>query len=280
VELEPPTSTCEGSVLSEPMPPSSDEFDPPCCPCGVELEARHTGQPLCAKHQQQIAGYVGRRFGRHRYGGRYASFIEDFVQDCYRKLAEPSGLGTFRPDASRERADAFGAWLGVLLRNHCNNKLKYGLSGVAVSLDASPEPVHEMTPAQAFARQCLHDLLGTAVDGVEADWRAKGSKASQRFDVFLPFVLGEKAQYKQAQEVLGVSEENAKKIKCNLAEDTRIAARRLVRDTLDLEPGLDRKGIERRIDEEIGALFDEAFPPGAETPGEHETKDEQPEPQP
>jgi hypothetical protein len=260
------------------MPPSSDEFETPCCPCGVELEARHGGQPLCAKHQQQIAGYVGRRFGRHRYGGRYASFVEDFVQDCYVKLLGRSGLKTFRPAAGRERADAFGAWLGVLLRHYCNNKLDYLGIRNHEPPDTIPEPAHAMTPEQAFARQCIVDLAGAAFSRVEADW--KGCQGSQRFEVFLPFVLEGNAQYKQAQEVLGVSEENAKRIKCNLAKDTRIEVRRLVRDTLDLEPGLDHKGIERRIDEEISALFDAAFPPGAEPPGQHETKDEQPEPQP
>jgi DNA-directed RNA polymerase specialized sigma24 family protein len=253
-----------------------------CCPCGAELEAPHSGQLLCSEHQQQIARYVRRRFGPHRYGGRYAGSVEDFVQDCLERLVAPGGLDTFRPHAGRERADAFGAWLGVVLRYYCNNKLKY--LGIRPDFagelrDPIPEAAHAMTPAQAFTRQCILELVNAAVARVGVEWKSKGSKAAQRFDVFLPFVLGGDARYEQAQEVLGVSEGNAKRIKCNLAQDIQFALRCLVRDTLHLEPGLDHKSIERRIDEEIDALFEAAYPPEAE-PCDQKSEDERPEPRP
>jgi hypothetical protein len=243
---------------------------------------------LCSKHQQQIAGYVGRRFGRKRYGGRYASSVEDFVQECYEKLLRPNGLGTFRPDAGSDRADAFGAWLGGLLYFYCNNKLKYLRLREPESWHPIPEPApnpipgpaHTLTPHEVFMQECIRDLVCAAAARVEVNWKVRGAQASRRFDVFLPFVIEGKTDYKQAQEVLGGSEEHARKIKCDLAKDIKIALRRLVRDTLDLEPGLDHDGIERRIDEEIDALFKAAFPPGTEPPCEQESDDQQPESRP
>jgi hypothetical protein len=52
----------------------------------------------------------------------------------------------------------------------------------------------------------------------------------------------------------------AKLIKHQLGKDVLQAARARVRDTLYLEPGLDHDEIERRIDVEIQALLEAAFP--------------------
>jgi len=232
------------------------------CPCSEGLAAPAGGQILCAKHAEQVLRHVRRRFGSHRFGGRYAHYVEDIVHECYVNLLAPGGLDSFDPDPGRPRADAFGAWLWGVLRNQCHNKLNYlSHHPSGEPLEMAAEPTHGMTPEQAFAQTFLTDLLKAAVAKVEACWKAKGAKKGERFEVFLPFVFEENVTYEQAQLLLGISNVHAKKLKHDLSEDVLQALRRLVRDTLYLEPGLGHDAIERRIDAEIEALIVAAYPP-------------------
>lgn len=262
MEVQPPTCPWASPGNSNLMSRSGDERDGPHCPCGQELEERESKHFLCATHRQQVVSAVKRRFGRHRYGGRYAASVEDFVNDCYEKLLRPGGVASFRAGAR-----PFGGWLHVVVRNFCNNKQDYLLAhpGVAgESLDSALDSAFGVTPDQAFARRYALDLVRDSVAEVEAEWKARGPKASQRFDVFAPFILGEAARYGDAQSALGVTVSNAKKIKSELAEGIRLALRRRVRDTLDIEPGLNHECIERQVDQEIEELLSGAFPKGSE----------------
>jgi len=239
---------------------------------------------LCAKHRQQVLSGIRRRFGRHRYGARYAHQVEDFVQDCYLKLLNPGGLDSFQPQAEHLRADAFGAWLWRVVQNYCHNKWKaIACRPREVPEDAALESSHELTPDQAFARKCLDELIALAVADVEAKWKATGEKRARRFEVFVSFLSEENASYDEAQRQLGVSNVLAKQLKHKLSKEVLQAVRGRVRDTLFLEPGLDPDAVERRIEAEIQALFDAAFPPEPVEASEingREPEGEKPPPQP
>lgn len=252
-----------------------------CCPCGQEVETLGGRHFLCAKHRQQVLRDVSRRFGSHRYGGRYADSVEDYVHDCYEKLLTPGVLDRFQPEPGRARADAFGAWLYRVVEYQCNNKLDYlQLRQTGEPADPAAEPAHAMTPDQAFAQKALKELVALAVADVQTKWKQSGSKKALRFEVFLSFINGEDDDYEHAQMILGVSNANAKKIKHDLGQEVLQAVRLRVRDTLYLEPGLTLHEIERRIDDEIKALLDAAFPPKAAEPCRPKAHDEKPEPTP
>jgi hypothetical protein len=177
-------------------------------------------------------------------------------------------LDTFQPPPERPRAAAFGAWLKRVVQNHCHNKLDYLLARpTAEATDAAFEPSHAMTPDQAFAKTFLNELAASALAEVEAKWKQNGLKKSLRFEVFLQFLNEQEDDYVLAQMILGVTNVNAKQIKHQLSLDLAQASRFRVRDTLYLEPGLDHAEIERRIDAEIQALFEAAFPEKPAEPG-------------
>jgi len=258
--VEPPLHPPGPPGASRPTLRRSKEPIASHCPCGEPVEARAAGHILCGKHREQVLRGIRRRFGSHRYGGRYAHHVEDYVQECYEKLLKPSGVESFQPQPERPRADAFGAWLWRVVQRFCINKRVYLLCRpTEAPEDAAVECSHELTPDQAFARKCLDELLGLAVADVGAKWKTD-SKKEQRFEFFVSFLTEANHEYEQAELELGVSNVNAKQIRHKLAKDVRHAARRRVRDTLYLEPGLEPAEIERRIDAEIQALLDAAFP--------------------
>jgi DNA-directed RNA polymerase specialized sigma24 family protein len=274
VELEPPTSTWEPIQSSKPMPLRADEPDHSCCPCGEELAPLLVAPVLCARHHRQIVRHVERRFGRHRYGGRYASCVEDIVQECYVKVVRPGALDSFEPRDGRSRADAFGAWLWGVVRYHCNNKLDYyrrrpDFAGEPL---ASLEEIDSaMTPEEAFGVQCILDHVRGAVADVKAAWKMNPTK-SQRFDVFLPLVLKEGGSYKAAEAAASVSQSNARRLTHELRKQVIHALRQRVRDTLDLEPGLTQEAIRRRIDAEIKELLKASYRPTKVAPQKTESE--------
>jgi hypothetical protein len=263
VELE-TTGVREPLGGENPLVAPVDDPGTVACRCGEEPIDTSFGQHVVGpKCRAQIARDVRHRFGAQRYGGRLYQFVEDVVQECYEKLVRPGGLDSFRPPPDRPPASAFRAWLAGVVRNHCNNKQKYwqvrpDLEGI--KLDQLGDPMHAETPAQALALQSLRELKDGAVADVEPRWREKGAKWSERFDVFLPFVLEQDDDYERAQERLGISALNARQLKFKLAGEIGLAARSRVRDELFLEPGLSSAEVDARIDQAIDELFRDAFP--------------------
>lgn len=273
---EPPSRRAKRPILRRTKEPILSR-----CPCGQQVEAQAAGHVLCAKHREQVLSGIRRRFGSHRYGARYAHHVEDFVQECYLKLLNPGGLDSFQPQTEHLRADAFGAWLWRVVQNYCHNKWKaIECRPTEVPEDAALESSHELTPDQAFARKCLDELIALAVADVEAKWKATGDKRARRFEVFVSFLSEENSNYDEAERQLGVSNVLAKQLKHKLSKEVLQAVRGRVRDTLYLEPGLEPDEVERRIEAEIQALFDAAFPPEAVLADESEPEAEKPTPAP
>jgi len=190
---------------------------------------------------------------------RYPDELEDFVQDVYVKLVAESGLGTFAPPPG-SGAEAFRGWLYGVVRNYalCTIRRRKLRAHIALAkTEMLPEPTDG---SQAFARRCIVDMVGAAVETVKNRWSAKAEGWHERFDVFLQFVQEKDSDYERARARLGISYENAKKLRHDLKEEICLEVRAQVRDGLLLEPGLDSETIERMIDHEIRALFDEAFP--------------------
>src|SRR5687768_18618892 len=89
------------------------------CRCGEELIDAPFGRDVVGqKCGTQIARQVRYRFGARRYGGRLSQFVEDVVQECYKKLTSPGGLDSFQPPPDRPLASAFRAWLSRLVTYH------------------------------------------------------------------------------------------------------------------------------------------------------------------
>jgi hypothetical protein len=266
VELEPPTNAWKPLGSQQLMAAPPDDPEDEACPCGEEPIGALFGQHVVGvKCRAQIEGAVRHRFGAHRYRGRFSQAVEDVVQECYVKLVRPGGLDSFRPQPGKPRADSFRAWLSGVVRNHCNNKGDHIRSHPdldADPVDGIPEPMHAKTPAAAFAEEALRDLARGAVADVEARWRQKGAVSSERFDVFLPFVLERDDDYGRAQRRLAIKYDHARKLKFTLDGEIRRAARARVRDELFLEPGLSPAEIEAMIDQAIDELLCDAFPGG------------------
>jgi hypothetical protein len=233
------------------------------CPCGDEsLDTARGMHVVGAKCREQVARHVRRRFGPHRFGGRYAADVEDLIQDCYRNLLAPSGLDKFQPAVGRERSDAFRAWLWRVVHNHCNNKEDYFRAHPEVggdTLDRLHESRHAITPEQAFARTRILEIIAAAAAVVEPAWRAKGPKGSQRFDVIVALVC-EEIDVSGARERLDITSLHVRQLKWQLADELRPEVRKQIRDDLLLPPGSDPEAIEREIDQEIEALFQAAYP--------------------
>lgn len=276
------------------------------CPCGEgPLDAGHGLHVVCVVCRDRVVKHVRRRFGPHRYSGRYAAEVEDVVQDCFRILLLPSGLGKFKADPERKRSDAFRAWLWRVVHNHCNNTAKSFRTCQGFHEQPEPDvaitPEQEFpgtrlrdeverrwrgkgpkaesdatTPEQRFARTRLRDLNARAVAEVERCWRAKGPKRGERFDVVLPLVYEMEADTQRARERLGIDDGHLRVLKCKLAADIRRDVRKQVREDLRLEPETDAATIERAIDGEIEDLFQTAYPGG--DPGFVFSKNAEPEP--
>jgi hypothetical protein len=237
------------------------------CPCGEEpLDApfgAHVVGPQC---RAQIERHVRRRFGSHRFRGRYSQAVEDTVQECYEKLVRPGGLDSFRPQPGKPRVEAFRAWLSGVVRYHCNNKGDYFKCRPDLvhgnPVDGLPEPLQAKTPAAAFALESLLTLALGAIADVEPRWREKSPVWRERFDVFLPFVLERDDDYGRAQQRLGIKYDHARQLKFMLDREIGQAARARVRDELFLEPGLSPAEIEARIGQAIEELLCDAFPEG------------------
>lgn len=231
------------------------------CACGeAPIDKRHGLHVICVSCREQVVKHVRRRFGPHRFAGRYAADVEDIVQECFRNLLMPSGLESFKPDPERKRADAFRAWLWCVVYYHCNNKTDYfrihqEIGGYA--FDKLPERHAPMTPEQAFARTRLRELNERAVAVVEPRWRVKGAKRGERFDVLLPLLYEKEADTRRARERLDIDDGHLRHLKWELAEDIRRDVRKQIREDLLLEPETDP---EPEIDREIEALFQAAYP--------------------
>jgi hypothetical protein len=230
------------------------------CPCGEELLAaggKHVlGSECCSRVQDCVRKYFNA-------AGRYAHYFEDAVQDCYAKLADPRKLAAFNVPPGRDRADAFRGWLYIFVKRTSLNRLEeFGIrkdySGS--SLEALVETGDSTTAAQLFARECIREIARQAVSQARRHWQAKGAEAAERFEVLLEPVLTDSVDYDCIRKRLGIGRQYAVQLKCELVRDRDRAARRLVEDTLHLEPGLDRATIEQRIDQEIDDLFETAYP--------------------
>jgi hypothetical protein len=265
MEIEP------NSSHQVPAPPRQlagwiDLSQPSLCPCGQESLAsgggRHLIGPTC---REKIERHIRRRFGAHRYGGRYAAEVPDMIQDCYQKLLGPGGLVSFQLPPGRDAGDAFGAWLWSVLRNYCNNKLHYLQAQPAVGsddLECVPESRNAITPGQAFARKRICELSKCAVAHVEQNWRAKGVTGGERFDVILPLVYEEDADPQPAYERLGITGGHLRKLKHELRKEIRLESRKQILDGLVLEPEFEPELVELMIDRDIEALLEEAYPGG------------------
>jgi DNA-directed RNA polymerase specialized sigma24 family protein len=225
------------------------------CPCGDEPIDSVQGRGVLGS---ECAGAVVRNV-RWWLGRRYPDEIEDFVQDVYLKLVAPKGLETFIPPA-QDVGEAFRAWLYGVVRFYALYTIQMRRRRAHIApgkTDVLPEPTDR---AQAFARACIADMVTKAIECVSVDWEARKEQGRERFDVFLPFVLEADINYARARSRLGISYELAKKLRYDLKEEVCFAVRTQVRDSLALEPGSDAETIERRIDDEICDLFEQAFP--------------------
>jgi DNA-directed RNA polymerase specialized sigma24 family protein len=228
------------------------------CPCGEEpIDGSRGGGVLGASCIRVVTGCIWSFFGR-----RGPEKIADLVQECFEKLLAPKGLDCFELPPGVNAADAFRAWLRGVTRNHCLRRLTY--DGVRELIE--PEPPHglpEPSDSEAgFAIDWLRQLAHSAMLEVEPRWRARGQDSSERFDVFWQLISQDSTDYAYACEKFSITEENARVIKARLKDEINQEVRKQVLDTLLLEPGLDEKAIDRKIDEEIEALFLAAFPSG------------------
>jgi len=235
------------------------------CPCGEEPRGRYREMhAIGVRCRELVVAHVRRRFGPHRYAGRFAADVEDIVQKCYQKLLGPSGLDSFTPKPEREQRDAFQAWLWTVVCSHCNNKLKYfKIRPIgAVDFDDLPERCTTTTPEEEFVRTLLREMNQRAVAAVERSWRAKGPEWGERFDAILPLVYAKEADSSRALRQLGIKAGHLRRLKGLLTHDIRSHVRGEVREGLRLTPEMDSATIERRIDQEITDLFDAAYPEG------------------
>lgn len=236
------------------------------CPCGDEpLDTGCGFHAIGVSCRERVVRHVRRRFGPHRFGGRYAAEVEDIVQECFRNLLVPSGLGSFVPDVQRgrKRNDAFRAWLWRLVHNHCNNKADYFERHQEVlgrPLETLPQSRAATTPEQAFAQTRLRDLNEQAVGEVERCWRSKGQKWGERFEVVLSLLYEQEADTQRARARLGINDVHLRQLKWKLAQDLRCRVREQVREDLVLDAGCEGAVVEREIDREIEALFQTAYP--------------------
>jgi hypothetical protein len=234
------------------------------CPCGDEAldgcRGLHVLGPRC---REKVERHVRRRFGPHRYGGRYAADVPDLIQDCYQRLLAPGGLDSFRPVDALEPAEAFGGWLWLVVCNHCNNKLKYLTRQPAAAKDeltSLTESREVTTPEQEFARTLIRELSEAAVARVAPTWRARGPMWSERFDVVVRLISEEETNTNRACERLGIDQGHLAVLKLKLNRRIRREWRKQIRDGLALEPGVAPELIELMIDREIEALFQAAYP--------------------
>jgi hypothetical protein len=239
-------------------------LQPSLCPCGHELlDTRRGLHVLGARCREKVERHVRRRFGSHRYGGRFAAEVPDMIQDCYQKLLAPGGLDSFQPAPGRDAGDAFGGWLWKVVHHHCNNKVHYLLAQPAVGsdgLDSVPESRDAITPDQAFAQMRIRTLSERAVSELAADWRARGPCWSERLDVILQLVYEKEADTERARERLGITDVHLRQLKHKFTQRIRFEWRKQILEELVLEPGVAPELVERMIDEEIEALFQTAYP--------------------
>jgi hypothetical protein len=258
-----PTSSHE-MPRARPQARPVDLPDAGLCPCGAgSLDRRRGHHVICPTCREKLERHVRRRFGAHRYGGRYAAEVPDIVQDCYQKLLAPGGLDSFQPAPGRESEDAFGGWLWRVVHNHCNNKVHYLRVQPAVGshgLDSVPESHDAVTPEQAFARMRIRELSEGAVGKVAPKWSAKGPAWRERFDVILELVYEKEPDAKRARDRLGITDENLRKLKHELIDEMRLASRAQIREDLLIEAGLTPDAVELMIDHEIEAMFQAAYP--------------------
>jgi len=236
------------------------------CPCGEEpLDAHHGMHTIGVRCRELVVRHVRRRFGPHRFAGRYAAEVEDIVQECYQKLLARAGVDSFQPDPARKRSDAFRAWLWHVIHFHCNNKADYFRRHPEVAgcqFDNLPETHFMTTPEQEFARTRLRELNERAVEAIEQRWQAKGAEWVERFDVVLSLVYGKEADSQRARDRLGVDDVHLRVLKSRLTHAIRRHVRTQICQELALEPDLGRAAVERAIDREIAAMFQTAYPTG------------------
>ncbi|HEY8947108.1 MAG TPA: hypothetical protein VIM73_22845 [Polyangiaceae bacterium] len=232
------------------------------CPCGEESVnvpyGLHVIGPRC---RAQVATQVRRRFGPARFGGRYAADVEDIIQECYRNLVAPTGLGMFQAPDDGVKGRAFRAWLWRVVHNYCNNKADYLRRQLAVGtnpLKSVHESRHAITPEQAFARERIRELVEVAVREIEPGWRTT-ALMSERFDVILQLLSEQESHTERARERLGVTGNHLRQLKWKLQDEIRRELRKQIMDDLFLEPGIDRETVDCKIDREIGALFEAAY---------------------
>ena len=259
-----PASSHQFSPRAAPLAGWINLSQPSLCPCGHEsLDSgggRHVIGALC---REKVERHVRRRFGRHRYGGRYATEVPDLIQDCYQRLLAPGGLNRFQPAPGREAGDAFAGWLWKVVHNYCNNKVHGLLAQPAVGgdkLDSVPESRDAITPEQAFAQLRIRELGERAVAEAKEDWEAKGAIWIERFNVILQLVYEKEADTARACERLGITDLHLRQLRFKLTARIRLEWRKQILDGLELEPGIEPQVIELMIDREIEALFQEAFP--------------------
>lgn len=239
-----------------------------------------------ARCRELVVKHVRRRFGPHRFGGRYAAEVEDIVQECYQKLLAPSGISSFTPDPGRSRSDAFRAWLWRVVHYHCNNKTDYFRRQLRRSPTNNCTDWHVLTtPGGVLAQTLLRALNDRAVEAVERSWRAKGPKWSKRFDVLLSLLYAKEADTKRACVILGIKDGNLRILKRRLRLAVLGHVRAQIREDLRLDPKMHPAAIERCIDQELFDLFHTAYPCG-EVPyvfrneDDRETEDDDPDPDP
>jgi hypothetical protein len=264
------TSSRQVPLRAPPTASSIDLSRPSLCACEREsLDTRRGLHVLGARCREKVERHVRRRFGPHRYGGRFAAEVPDIIQDCYQKLLAPGGLDSFQPTPGRDVGDAFGGWLWRVVRNHCNNKVHYLLAQPAVAserLDSVPESHDAITPDQAFAQRRICELSERAVAVLAPSWRAKGPLWSERLDVILQLVYEREADTERARERLGITDVHLRQLKLKLTDRIRLEWRKQILGGLLVEPGLEPELIELMIDQEIESLFQAAYPGSSPLP--------------
>jgi hypothetical protein len=199
---------------------------------------------------------------RRFFGGR-KDLLEDVVQECYAKFADPLVLERFKPPPGRDRADAFRAWVHTVSLRTCidrSDSVRRDEQLVRRAIERGGGPAPQVTPQQALAIACILEKGQSAVSSVRARWWSRGPETKRRFESLLEAVFADNVDYPALCAELGASAVALRRAKSDLVEDLCTAFRWLVEDELPLEPGLDRASVELAVDREIDDLFACAYP--------------------
>lgn len=226
------------------------------CPCGDPLDVVPRRHIVCRECLRRVERHVERRFGRHRYGGRFARYVGDFVQDCYEKLYREGGIDRFvAPSDAEARRTAFRGWLWTVVHHHCNGvlaKWNRRLDDDQPHADEPPPPA-PLTPEEALMHQYRLTLAQGCIEQVHRAWSARGR--GDKFSVLIGFLCGDGSTYAQVAERLDVSVEHARVLVHELREGLWGALIAAVRATIVIPFGLGPASTRALIEDEVAQIM-------------------------